>query len=251
MYKIIWVFFFILFAFVGNAQVNVRDSAINAPMFYITYAYQINDGDIAKRFRNNSSIGGGFQIKIKKNWLFGGEYNYLFGGKVKDEASILSMISTSDGYIIGSNGEYAQVNFVQAGFYMSIKVGKIIPVLSPNPNSGIMVSLQPGFLQHRIKINNPNNTAPQLSGDYKKGYDEMANGFSVTEFLGYLYMGNKRIYSFYAGFECTQAFTKFRRAFNFNTISRDTGQKYDYFYSFRVGWLIPLYKRTPVGYYYK
>jgi hypothetical protein len=250
MRKFAWLCAFIFIGYSSKAQVNIKDSAINAPMFYVTYAYQLNSGDISNRFGSSSAIGGGFQIKIKKNWLFGAEYNYLFGGKVKDEASILSRISTSDGFLITSSGEYAQVNFTQAGYNISVKAGKIIPVLNPNPNSGILISLQPGFLQHRIKINNPNNTAPQLKGDYKKGYDEMANGFSITEFLGYFYMGNKRLYSFYAGFEFTQAFTKFRRAYNFNTMSRDTEQKHDYFYSFRVGWLIPLYKRAPAGYYY-
>ncbi len=251
MQKFAWLCVCIFSTLFLKAQVNVKDSAINAPMFYFTYGFQLNSGDISKRFGGNSSVGGGFQYKIKKNWLFGAEYNYLFGGKVKDEASILSRISTSDGYVITSSGEYAQVNFTEAGYNMSVKIGKIFPVLSPNPNSGIMLTFQPGYLQHRIKITNPNNTAPQLKGDYKKGYDEMANGVSLTEFLGYFYMGNKRLYSFYAGFEFTQAFTKFRRAYNFNTMSRDTEQKHDYFYTFRVGWLIPLYRRAPVGYYYK
>lgn len=233
------------------AQVNVKDSAIKAPMFYINYAYQITDGDINLRFGNNQSLGGGFQYKTKKNWLFGAEYTYIFGGRVKNQDSILSRISTSDGFIISSAGEYAQINFMEAGFNISVKAGKIIPVLSPNPNSGILITLQPGFLQHRIKISNPNNTAPQLKGDYKKGYDELSNGFSITEFIGYQYMGNKRILSFYAGFEFTQAFTKFRRAYNFNTMSTDDRLKKDFFYSFRFGWMIPLYKRSIKGYYYQ
>jgi len=234
-----------------KAQVNIKDSAINAPMFYLTYGFQFNEGDIAKRFGDNMAIGGGFQVKIKKNWLFGAEYNYLFEGRVKDEASILSRISNSNGFVISSTGEYASIVFSEAGYNMSVKVGKIFPVLSPNPNSGILLTLQPGFLQHRIKINNPKNDAPQLQGDYIRGYDEMANGVALTEFLGYMLLGNKRLMSFYAGFEFTQAFTKFRRAYNFNTMGKDTGQKHDYFYTFRVGWLIPLFRRTPAGYYFK
>lgn len=233
-----------------EAQVNVKDSSLNIPMLYITYAYQFNDGDIAKRFGNNSAIGGGFQVKTKKNWIIGAEYNYLFAGKIIDEASILSLISTSDGNIIGSTGEYAEINFLQAGNHITLKFGKVFKVLNPNPNSGIMLTLQPGFIQHRIKIVDPQNIAPQISGDYRYGYDEKASGFSFTEFIGYLYMGNKRLFSFYGGIEFTQGFTKFRRAYNFNTMSRDTEQKHDYFYSLRVGWIIPLYKRKATGYYY-
>ncbi len=220
-------------------------------MFYATYAYQIPRGDAVKRFGNNSSIGGGFQIKTKKNWLFGAEFNYMFGGRIKNQESILSSIINSDGFLITSSGEYADINFTEAAYNFSLKAGKIFPVFGSNPNSGILISLQPGFLQHKIKINNPNNTAPQLAGDYKYGYDEMANGFCATEFLGYMYMGNHRLLSFYAGFEFTQAFTKNRRAYNFNTMTFNSGYNHDYYYSFRVGWLIPLYKRMPVGYYYK
>ncbi len=240
-----------LLNYTSYSQVNIKDSCINAPMFYATYAYQITGGDVGKRFGNNSAIGGGFQMKTKRNWVFGGEFNYMFGGKVKNQESILSSIVNSDGFLITSSGEYAEVHFIEAGYNFSLKAGKIFPVFGSNPNSGIFISLQPGFLQHKIKINNPNNTAPQLAGDYKYGYDEMANGFSATEFLGYMYMGNKRIYSFYAGFEFTQAFTKCRRAFNFNTMTYNSGTNSDFFYSFRVGWLIPLYRRAPVGYYYK
>lgn len=246
-FLIILVLFFSLSA---ESQVSVKDSSIFTTMIYATYAYQIPGGDVAKRFGANSAAGAGFQIKTKSNWLFGAEYNYLFGEKVKDELLILSGISTSDGFQINTDGEYADVFFAERGYSISLKAGKIFPVFGPNPNCGILLTLQPGFLQHKIKITNPNNNVPPLRGDYKKGYDEMANGFSATEFLGYYYMGNKRLVSFYAGFEFTQAFTKCRRDYNFNTMSRDTEQKYDFFYTFRVGWLIPLYKRAPAGYYY-
>lgn len=250
MKKTCLLFVFVLSFLALRAQPTTNDSARNVPMVYLTYAYQINGGDIALRFGNDQSIGGGFQYKTKSNWLFGFEYNYLFGGRVKDQDAILSNISTSDGNIIGSNGEFADIRFVQAGYNMSLKFGKIFPVWGSNKNSGIMVTLQPGFMQHRIKINNSNNTAPQLKGDYKKGYDELANGFSATEFVGYMYMGKRRIYSFYAGFEFTQGFTKCRRAYNFNTMTHDTESKLDLQYSFRFGWLIPFSKRNRTGYYY-
>lgn len=240
----------IFLCFQAKTQVSVKDSSIFSTMLYATYAYQLPGGDMAKRFGGNSSVGGGVQIKTKKNWLFGAECDYLFGNRVKDQFSILSNISTSDSFLITTDGQYADVFFNEQGFLVSLKAGKIFPVFGPNPNSGILLTLQPGFLQHKIKITNPNNTVPPLRGDYKKGYDELANGFSLTEFIGYFYMGNKRFVSFYAGFEFTQAFTKCRREYNFNTRSRDTEQKFDFFYSFRAGWLIPFHKRKPKGYYY-
>jgi hypothetical protein len=130
-------------------------------------------------------------------------------------------------------------------------VGILFAVTGNNQNCGILLTLEPGFIQHKLKITTSSaNNVPQIEGDYAKGYDKLHNGFSLSEFLGYMYMGNKRLVSFYAGFEFTQAFTKCRRDYDFKSRTRDTEQKYDFFYSIRVGWLIPLYKRAPKGYYY-
>ena len=54
------------------------------PMIYATYAYQWPGGDLAKRFRGNSSIGGGFMVKTRSNWLIGAEGNYIFGGECEE-----------------------------------------------------------------------------------------------------------------------------------------------------------------------
>jgi len=250
MKKILYLLVLLFFCYQAKPQVSVRDSSIFCTMLYATYAYQLPGGDLAKRFGGNSSVGGGFQIKTKKNWLFGTECNYLFGNVVKDQYGILDNIATSDSFLITADGQYADVFFSEQGFAVSLKAGKVFPVFKSNPNSGILVKLQPGFVQHKIKITNPNNTVPPLRGDYKKGYDELTNGVSITEFVVYMYMGNKRLVSFYAGVEFTQAFTKCRRPYNFNTRLRDTEQKSDFFYGFRGGWLIPLYKRAPKGYYF-
>ena len=63
MRKLVLLSIYIFLGYIANGQVNVKDSSITTPMFYITYAYQFNGGDVAKRFNNNSAIGGGFQIK--------------------------------------------------------------------------------------------------------------------------------------------------------------------------------------------
>jgi len=100
-------YFIILFVFlsVGNtknvfSQVSVSDSTLSIPMFYVTYAYQFPGGDMADRFGNNSSIGGGFQWKTNKNWIAGGEFLFLFGNKVKIADDIMNNLKTENGYII-------------------------------------------------------------------------------------------------------------------------------------------------------
>ncbi|MEI7724397.1 MAG: hypothetical protein WCK09_04785 [Bacteroidota bacterium] len=76
------------------AQVSIHDSTITTPLIYATYGYQFPGGDLAKLFGGNSSIGGGFMLKTKHNWIFGVEGNFMFGQSVKNSDSLLKVIST-------------------------------------------------------------------------------------------------------------------------------------------------------------
>lgn len=233
----------------AKAQFNVRDSAVSFVMLGGTFAYQVPGGDLAKRFGNNFNVGGTFQWKTKKNWIFGIDGDFLFSDQVK-EKNILDKISTSQGFIIGEDGYYADIFLYERGFMFSAKAGKIFPVIGPNPNSGLMATLGVGLLQHKIRIEDKGNTAPQLSDEYKQGYDRLTNGLSLTEFIGYVNFGNHRLVNFSGGFEFTQAFTKNRRDFNFDTMMKDDKSRLDLLFGIRVAWIIPLYKRMPREFYY-
>jgi len=231
------------------AQVNIKDSAIFTPVLYATYSYQFPGGDLAQRFGSNSSIGGGFMLKTKSNWLFGVEGNFLFGQSVKNSDSLLSRISTPEGYLINANGMVADVVFYERGYSFTGSFGKIIPVLSPNPNCGLMITAGGGYTRNKIRIHNPGNNAPQIYGDYKKGYDRLNAGFILTGSLGYLYLSNTRLLNFYLGFEFMQTWTKALRELDFDTGKKDTKKYSSQFYGIKVCWLIPLYKRTPKEFY--
>ncbi|MCK9421904.1 MAG: hypothetical protein M0Q38_04850 [Bacteroidales bacterium] len=231
------------------AQVNIRDSTIFTPLIYATYNYQFPGGDLSRQFGSNSSIGGGFMLKTKSNWIFGVEGNYMFGQSVKNSDSLLLNISTREGFIIDANGMYAEVVYYERGFNFFGKFGKLIPVLSPNPNSGFVILAGAGYLQDKIRIHNPGNTAPQLLGDYKKGYDRLNGGFALNGSLGYLYLSNTRLLNFYVGFDFMQAWTKPYRLRDFNTGKQDTRKFNSQFYSVKVSWFIPLYRRVPKEFY--
>lgn len=243
-------FFLILFTLFGHAQSEVSDSSINIPMLYASYAYQWPGGDLKDRFGSNSAIGGGGLIKLKSNWLIGADYNYIFGNNIKGSDSLFRDIDTDDGFIIDRNGELSAPNLYERGFYTSVRFGKLFPVLSPNPNSGPFITGSVGLFQHKIRIESIGNTAPQIIGDYVKGYDKLSNGVGISEFIGYMYMGNKRLVSFFGGIEFTQAFTQSRRSYDFNLGARDVQKRTDLLWGFKVGWIIPFYKRVPKGYYY-
>ncbi len=236
--------------FIVSGQVNVRDSAINTPIVYAAYGFSALGGDIADAFGPSSTLGAGIGFKTNKNFYYSFEYNYLWGGKVKNGDEILQHILTHDGNLIGQNGEFAIFQYFQRGHTLWGRVGKLFPVLSHNPNSGIMIQLGVGYVQHRMFVGIQDNTALQLKGDYKKGYDRLTSGFGLTQSLGYFFLGDSRMWNFYAGFEFSQAWTKNRRDVNFDTRMKDDSQHIDLFYGIKVAWVIPLYRRAPQQYFY-
>ena len=232
------------------AQTSMKDSTIFTTLVFGSYAYQVPGNDLADRFGNNSNIGGGFLIKTKKNFLFGIDFNFLFSENVKEEDSLLKEISTSQGYLIGQDGLYAEVHMWERGFNSSFKFGKIFPIFGPNPNSGLTILFGAGYLQHKIRIENRDKTAPQINGEYKKGYDRLSAGFAISEFIGYIHLGNNKLVSFFAGIEFTQAWTESLRIYDFDKRKRNESRYFDTLTGIKVGWIIPIYKRLPEKYYY-
>ncbi len=248
--KLVVVILALLFAVVDTfSQVNIRDSVISTSLIYATYGYQFPGGDLAKLFGSNSSIGGGFMQKTKHNWMIGAEGNFMFGQSVKNSDSMLLNISTHDGYVIDANGFYADIIYYERGYNFLFKFGKVIPLLSPNPNCGFTVLAGAGYIQNKIRIHNPSNTAPQLQGDYKKGYDRLNGGVALTGSLGYMYLSNTRLLNFSLSFEFMQAWTNPYRERDFDTGKQDTRTLSSQFYTIRACWMIPLYRRVPKEYY--
>ena len=222
---------------------NIQDSVVFVPLVSMSYCPQIPGGDMADRYGTNSNVGLQFLIKTKTNIVFGIDGNYLFGKEIKEE--LFKHIATNEGYIIDAGGSYADVRLSQRGIAISSHIGKVFPAWGINKNSGVISTIGVGYLQHKIRIDTPSNNVPQLSGDYKKGYDKLTSGISVTEFLGYLFLSSKRTINFFGGFELTQAFTKSRRTYDFDLMRRDTRNRLDLLYGFRIGWILPLYKKMP------
>lgn len=239
-----------LISFTGNSQVNVKDSALNISMFYPVYGFSMPGGDMADRFGFSHQIGAGYMYKGENNWSFAVEGALIFRDGVKNPAGVLSGIITEDGFIIDKTGVFANVMLFERGFSLWTKVGKLFPVIGPNPNSGLLVQIGAGMLQHKIRIEVPGNSAPQLYGDYKKGYDRLCNGPAISQFIGFQHLGNSRKINFFAGLEFVQAFTFSRRSYYFNDMIRPNEKRLDLLNSIKIGWYLPLYKKTPQKFYY-
>lgn len=243
-------FSIVLFAFSASsvAQVSVKDSAITTPLVSASYSYQIPAGDLADRFGNNSAIQLNVDYKTQKQWMFGVNGSYFFGKDIR-EKGIFDSIITSDGNVINRNGEFADVRVYERGFTVSVTAGKMFSFRKPNPNSGIVLNVGLGFIQHKIRIETIGNNVPQLDKEYKKGYDRLTNGLLLSENLGYMYLSNNRLVNFYFGFECMQGFTQSRRSYDYDLMKQDTKKRLDIIYGGKVAWILPLYKKAPQEFY--
>lgn len=218
---------------------------------HVHYGLQLPEADMKLRYGINSNAGIGVSIKTMNNWVLEADFNYIFGGKVKIEDSIFAGIANPDGFILDGNGQLAEVYTYERGYYVMAGVGKILPVFQVNPNSGLSFSIGAGFLQHKIRIYNPDNTAAQVCGDYVKGYDYLSNGFALRQFIGYTFYGVQKVYSFKFGFEVVEAFTQGRRDYLFPLKGPDTEERLDVLYGFKAIYTLPFYKDPKdVQYYY-
>lgn len=230
-----------LFITVNSFGQLYENSSATVLLTNFTYGSHLAAGDLNDRFGNSSAVGGDIEIITGKgNFIFSLETQYIFGRKVKEDP--LSILRTADGNIIGNTLSYAAVGLRQRGLHVAFNVGKLFSVIPGNPRSGIRATIGVGLLQHKIRIqDDPSSFVPSLDDRYKKGYDNLSNGLSLKEFIGYQHLAKNRLMNFYAGFEFIQGFTQNRRSFNFNEMVKDDEKRLDLLMGFRVGWTLPFY----------
>jgi hypothetical protein len=245
-----YLFTFILLYIAGRAtaQVSVKDSSIATALVGVSYGYQIPAGDMATRFGNSSTIQMNIDYKSRSQWLFGVNGSYFFGKHIH-ETGIFDSIITSDGYVLSQSGEFADVRLYERGFTVSATAGRMFTTKRPNPNSGLVVNFGLGFIQHKIRIETIGNNVPELSKQYKKGYDRLTNGMLLSENIGYMYLSDNRIVNLYFGLEFMQGFTQNRRSYDYDLMKQDTKKRLDMLYGAKISWILPLYKKAPQEYY--
>jgi len=103
-----------------------------------------------------------------------------------------------------------------------------------------------------MKIETNEQVIPQIELDYKKGYDRLTTGVNLHQFVGYNFMSSTGGYHFYGGFYAQEGFTKNRRTINFDEpdVPVSTELRLDVQIGFKLGWVIPIYKRQPKDFYF-
>lgn len=241
---------FLSLAVSAKSQISVADSAVAVPIIDMSYAYQIPGGDLSERFGNNSNIALSVFYKSKKNFLWGAGGSFIFGNNVKDTRMINTYLDDDD-IPLGLSGLPADIFFYQRGFTLEGKAGKMIPLGLGNPNSGIMILLGAGIMQHKVRIEDDNADIPMLNfKENKRGYDRMTFGAMTSQFVGYRYMGRSKLINFFFGFEFMQGYTKMVRDFQYDLGEINESRRFDMLYGIRAGWTLPLYKKAPEEFYF-
>lgn len=249
--KIILVSLFIITTFLSFSQRIVKDSTLSMPWVAIHYGGNWSSGDLAKQtgFLNHIGFLGGY--KTNQNYFWGIEGNYIFGRDVRMDG-LFDGIVDSYGNITDMNGDIAKVGVYSRGFNANLAFGKVIPIFNSNVNSGLMLHGGVGILAHKLRIESQDQVIPSIELKYKKGYDRLAMGPNFHQFIGYTFMANRGLINFYGGFYIQEGLTKNRRTIFFDQpdIPVSTKTMIDIQYGFKLGWLIPIYKRMPKEFYY-
>ncbi len=231
---------FLCFSSIGNAQLENKTQTFFSPR----YTFHVPGGDMADRFGLCSSLGMTFGTKKENGLFISGNANFTFGNKV-NEPGLLQNLLSSEGEIISIEGEPASVLIQQRGFNVSGEIGKFFRFKDSQNETGLLLTLGVGFIQHNIRFEHQLDDVPQLDNEYEKGYDRLSNGPMFSQNIGWLNFSRKRIGDFYFGVELIEGLTSSRREYNFDTNSSDKGDlRLDLLFGIKAAWIVPFYKRN-------
>lgn len=205
--------------------------------------------DMAKRFGTSYRLGFGLKNKTASNWIYGAKFEFIMGKKIKED-SLLYGVKTASGNVIAQTGDLMNIGIFERGYQVGFQIGKILPVAMANKNSGPLLLLSTGFMQHRIKLFDKDQAFPQINDGYYKGYDRLTNGWYIDELIGYNYFSKNKLINLYAGFNFTQAFTKGRRDFLYDVMRKDDAARNDLLFGFKLGWVVAIYRKSVEETYY-
>lgn len=239
------IFIFCFYSFSTYSQI---DSAVAVPLVGVNIGGQLPMADLANRFGANLRAGGSLLYKTKSNWLLGTEASYFFGRNVRQD--VLAQLKNSDGFLLDNEGYPADVRVTERGILLYGQIGRLIVNKSDGPNSGLMVCLGLGYMQHKVNLYDAQQKVAAIRGDLEKGYDHLTAGASGSVLLGYLHLGENQLLNYFLGLDLQIGQTKSLRGISYDTGLPDTKQRLDILAGLRFGWILPLYPRKPNNEYY-
>jgi len=209
------------------------------------YGIDIPAGDLADRFGQNFHAGLSLELfKKALNGLLRLEGSLYFGANVKED--VLEGLRGSNGAILGNNNAYVDVFLRQRGSYVGLLANKILISSKTNKHSGFSVGIGAGMMQHKVRLQVDSKNAPQISGDYAKGYDRNSVGPSLKQNFAFTHIGKNKNLNYELSLYFIEAFTKNTRPLNFDTKIKDDSSRTDIFIGLDLKWIIPV-KDKQVG----
>lgn len=194
--------------------------------------------DLGKRFPVFATMPAELYFKTPKNLTFGIAYSPLLGNRVKIDSLYGGIVGPSQ-LIFDKNGFPGLIRYYMRGFTLQATAGKIFPLNEKWVHSGIEFRMGAGIMQHYIKARFDAGSIPQISDEYKAGYDRLTNGLCISETVNFHYLNTETV-SFFAGISLGQAFTKNRRSWDYSTMKKDETLRKDLYLGLQAGVLIPV-----------
>jgi hypothetical protein len=237
----------VAFSIAGYAQDDLfgtpKREAKKGLLISLNGNFDMPAGDMAKRFGLSYRVGPGVHYKTKSNWIFGAKADFILGNKIKEEG-FLSNLKDAQNSFLTSDGYRGPIETYQRGYLIGLQAGRILNTSKTNPDNGILLLTSLGFIQHKIHIVTRNlGDAPQLQGEYKKGYDRLTNGIFLEQYIGYAYFSNNSLINFNIGLDIMAGFTQGRRNYLLDVQKSGADKRFDMLFGVRGGWVIPAFKR--------
>ena len=229
--------------------INSLFAQSNDPVTIINPHYSLQQAalDMADKYGMSSGLGLDFIQITSNNFVWGVGTQFIFGSNIKD-STLLDHLMDDRGNIFGKNGEISSITLFERGYHFSLKGGYFHPII--DNTKGLIALCGLGFIQHKTRIQVETNNVPNLEDDYLKMYDGLSNGLSASLFFGWMHMSEKGKGHFYAGFDLTNGFTQNRRSYNYNVDGPITTPRNDLLMGLKLGWVIPISKRSNQEFYY-
>ncbi|GBL35205.1 hypothetical protein EMGBS15_08000 [Filimonas sp.] len=217
--------------------------------FDILAGIDFPQADMAKRFGTSYRLGLGIKYKTAGNWIFGVKGELILGNRMREDSLLINM-KTSQGGVISQLGDVLNVGTFERGYLLGVQVGRIFPVFQVNKNSGLTSVFSAGFMQHKIKLFDKDNSFPQFRDSYYKGYDRLTNGGYIENYTGYTYHATNKLINISVGVDAVWGFTRGRRDYLYDVARKDDKKRNDVLIGFKLGWIVPIYKKLAEETYY-
>ncbi len=237
--------FFLLITFTSIwqtafSQHYLRDSAINITSFQFGYSASFTALDLGEKANLLHVFSPAISFKNTKNMVFEASLNLFVANKCL-QTNTISMINSELDLPISTEGLLEETNIRFQGFSANLNFGMLLKESNYNKNSGLYGEFGLGFMQHKLKFAYQGQDVMQLEEPYVKGYDRLANGTMLTQFIGYRRYSNKNTFNYKIGLEINEGLTKNRRSWNYDTFGPITDQRIDLYYGLKMAIVLPFY----------